>query len=118
LIATAHLPHPRQKKTWFGYCRDDGFIKTKHLGRLDLHGRWAVIKERWVGAFLSRDIVPGFSVMQRVEADDEWCAEAYMETDYSALTQSHFEEVVQNYAVFRLLGTHALNGAEESSANG
>jgi len=117
LIATAHLPHPRQKRTWFGYCRDDGFVKTKHLGRLDLHGRWASIRERWVSAFHSRDVVPGFSVMQRVQADDEWCAEAYMETDYSVLTQDHFEEVVKNYAIFRLLGAHALSGAEESIAD-
>lgn len=27
-----------------------------------------------------------------------------METDYSTVTQSVFEEVVKNYAIFRLLG--------------
>ena len=38
-----------------------------------------------------------------VSATDEWCAEAHMETNYSAIT-SDFEEVVRNYAMFRLLG--------------
>lgn len=116
LIVTAKTPHPRQKRTWFAYCRDDGFAKTKHLGRLDLHGRWASIKERWVNAFASRDVIPGFSVMQHVGAGDEWCAEAYMETDYSTLTQRHFEEVVKNYAIFRLLGAQRLNAAGDPNA--
>jgi hypothetical protein len=43
-------------------------------------------------------------VTQYVTHKDEWCAEAYMETDYGKLTQSHFEEVVKNYAVYRLVG--------------
>ena len=39
-----------------------------------------------------------------VTDDDEWCAEAYMKTDYSKLTQADFEKVLKDYAVFRLLG--------------
>ena len=35
MVFTAHRPHPKGKKTWFGYWRDDGFIKTKHRGRID-----------------------------------------------------------------------------------
>jgi len=38
-----------------------------------------------------------------IAADDEWCAEAYMETDYSKITQADFESVVKKYAVFNLL---------------
>lgn len=116
LIVTAHIPHPRQKKTWFGYCRDDGFVKTKHLGRLDLHNRWPAIRERWVGTFFAREVIAGFSVMQRVTAEDEWCAEAYMETDYSELTQKDFEEVVRNYAMFRLLNSQGRINLENSNA--
>ena len=50
------------------------------------------------------------SLRARVTAADEWCAEAYMETDYSTLTQSDFERVVRNYAVYRLVGA-SLSGA-------
>ena len=33
LIITAHTPHHHTKKTWFAYCRDDGFVKIKNRGR-------------------------------------------------------------------------------------
>lgn len=41
--------------------------------------------------------VPGLSVMHRVTWKDEWLAEAYMETDYSALSQSDFQKVLNDY---------------------
>jgi hypothetical protein len=44
------------------------------------------------------------SVLQKVTAADEWCAEAYMETDYAQITRGDFERTVRNYAIFRLLG--------------
>lgn len=46
--------------------------------------------------------------MQKVTPDDEWCAEAYMETDYDKLTQAEFEKVVRNYAIYRLLGNQDI----------
>jgi type I restriction enzyme M protein len=113
VVVTANVPHPRGKKTWFGYCRDDGFVKTKHRGRIDLYGRWPAIRDRWVNAFRNREVIRGFSLLHKVGAEDEWCAEAYMETDYSAITQKHFEQTVRDYAIFRLLGvqTGAATGA-------
>jgi len=42
--------------------------------------------------------------MKYVTHEDEWCAEAYMETDYSQLTRDDFEKVVKEYAVFKILG--------------
>ncbi len=35
LVLTANRPHPKGKKTWFGYFREDGFVKTKDRGRID-----------------------------------------------------------------------------------
>jgi type I restriction enzyme M protein len=45
---------------------------------------------------------PGESVMASVTADDEWVAEAYMETDYSTLTKADLEKVLLDYALFTL----------------
>jgi hypothetical protein len=45
----------------------------------------------------------GESVIQTVVAEDEWCAEAYMDTYYSTLTQSDFERTIKNYLVFKLM---------------
>jgi type I restriction enzyme M protein len=103
VVLTAHIPHPRKKKTWLGYCRDDGFTKRKHLGRIDLHGNWLAIKQSWVTAFRNKEIVRGYSVMRALEPDDEWCAEAFMRTDYSKLTKEDFERELKRYVVFQIL---------------
>jgi hypothetical protein len=41
-----------------------------------------------------------------------------METDYSSITQSHFEEVVKNYAMFRLLGATGMTDATADDDDG
>lgn len=103
MVWTAHKPHAESdRKTWFGYWKDDGFVKTKHRGRIDLNHRWESIRDHWVEMFRNREVHAGESVLQKVTHTDEWCAEAYMETDYSVLTQSAFEKVVRSYALFKL----------------
>lgn len=105
MVFTANVPHAESnRKTWFGYWRDDGFVKTKHRGRIDLQHRWTAIRDRWVETYRNREVRAGESVLKAIGPDDEWCAEAYMETDYSQITQKDFEQVVKNYAVFKLLG--------------
>ena len=100
MVFTAGVPHAESnRKTWFGYWRDDGFTKTKHLGRIDLDDRWPKIRDHWVDSFRNREVHAGESVMQMVGARDEWVAEAYMETDYSALTRKHFEKTLLDYAL-------------------
>jgi 16S rRNA G966 N2-methylase RsmD len=108
MVWIAGKPHAKSgKKTWFGYWRDDGFIKTKHKGRIDQYDHWPAIRDHWVEMYRNREVHAGESVMQAVTADDEWCAEAYMETDYSTLTQADFEKAVQSYALFKLFGQGA-----------
>lgn len=103
MVFRAHVPHGTScRKTWFGFWKNDGFIKAKHKGKVD-GGDWSNIKRKWVETFRNRETVIGESVMQYVTAEDEWCAEAYMETDYTKLTQADFEDVVKNYAIFKLL---------------
>ena len=104
MVFDAHKPHPTGFKTFFGYFRDDGFTKTKHMGRVDREGRWPSIRSRWLDLYLNREKEIGLSVPASVVAQDEWCAEAFMETDYSSITQGDFEEAVRSYAMFRLLG--------------
>lgn len=40
MIFTAHRKHPENHKTFFGYFKEDGFIKRKATGRTDLNGTW------------------------------------------------------------------------------
>ncbi|MGY1712792.1 class I SAM-dependent DNA methyltransferase [Geodermatophilus sp. SYSU D00758] len=106
MVFTAGIPHATSnKKTWFGYWREDGFVKTKHLGRIDQDLRWSGIRDHWVASFRNREVHAGESVMAMVGPDDEWVAEAYMETDYATLTQADLEAAILDYALFSLKRT-------------
>lgn len=103
MVFKAHVPHEiSDKKSWFGYWKDDGFVKTKHKGRIDLNGKWSSIRDHWVETYKNRDDIPGECIKYQVNAKDEWCAEAYMETDYSTITEDIFEETVKKYILFKL----------------
>jgi len=102
MVFTAHVPHPNGKKTWFGYWKDDGFIKVKNRGRIDGKEKWNEIKKHWVNSYLNKEVVAGHSVMKEIKSNDEWCAEAYMETDYSALSETDFVKHIKNYILFRI----------------
>jgi type I restriction enzyme M protein len=119
MVFTAHKPHAQSnRKTWFGYWKDDGFIKTKHMGRVDLDHRWEGIRDRWVEQFRNREVHADESVTMQVTADMEWIAEAYMEPDYERLNQSEFERVLREYAVFSLLReTGGIDEAAEEMAD-
>ena len=103
MVFTAHKKHPKDKETFFGYFKDDGFEKRKKLGRIDVHGKWNKIKEEWLYLFRNKKEIVGKSVMHHVTAKDEWCAEAYMETDYSVLNQSDFIQTVKQYIAYKFL---------------
>lgn len=103
MVFTAHKPHPKDKETFFGYLKNDGFEKRKKLGRIDVHNKWKSIKDEWLRLYRNRKEVAGKSVMHYVSWEDEWCAEAYMETDYSQLNQIDFERVVKQYIAYKFL---------------
>lgn len=112
VVLTAHVPHPTNKKTWFGYCRNDGFVKRKNKGRIDAYHTWQQIKEQWVSAYMNREVIPEFSVMRQVTAKDEWCAEAYLESRYDRLTDDDYLETIKNFYLF------SMKNAEEDVAEG
>jgi type I restriction enzyme M protein len=97
MVFTAHKPHPKNKETFFGYFKDDGFVKRKVQGRIDAYGKWNTIKQEWLTYYLNRKSKPGFSINTCVTAEDEWCAEAYMETDYSKLSKEHFLKTLKSF---------------------
>lgn len=112
MVWRAHTPHATtNKKTWFGYWKDDGFIKTKHRGRVD-SGRWPAIRDRWVEMFREGEEHAGESVKAKVGPNDEWVAEAYMATDYSTITEADFDAVVRDYAIFHMTGGQVVNEDE------
>jgi len=107
---SANLP------TFFGYFKDDGFTKRKNLGRIERinpetgEGIWAGIKSKWLSAYRNREQIAGLSAVKRVTFEDEWCAEAYMKTDYSTLKEDDFVNVLKDYAAFLIQSEKYSNG--------
>ena len=93
-------PHSEDKETFFGYFKDDGFEKRKGIGRVDIKNKWANIEKEWLYLYTHRMSKVGMSIVKHVSADDEWCAEAYMDTDYSNLCDDNFIETLRDYAAF------------------
>ena len=114
MVFTSHRPHAiENRKTWFGFWKRDGFVRTKHKGRIDQNDTWNTTRKLWVEAFRNREVRAGESVLHRVSATDEWCAEAYMETDYSEIDQNLFEDAVRTYVAYRLMGSEPDTGAAD-----
>lgn len=83
------------KPTWFGYWKDDGFKKEKKRGRIDL-GNY---KKKY--DFLMKNYryyeKLGFSVIKKVNFDDEWCAEAYIDIDFTNVPDNNFIHTMREY---------------------
>ena len=103
MIFTAHIKHSKNHNTWFGYLKDDGFEKRKHKGRVDLKNKWKDIKDYFIHLLKNKQEKVGISIQHHVEDSDEWCAEAYMETDYSTLTEKDFENTIKKYLSFYIM---------------
>ena len=94
------------KKTFFGYFKNDGFVKRKNLGRVErfVDGKslWEDIYKEWKYLYVNRVEKTGLSVLKEVSFEDEWLAEAYMETDYSELSHSDFERNIKELFAFEV----------------
>lgn len=93
------------RDTFFGYFKDDKFVKRKGLGRVERtdgagYSLWEQTEKEWLDLYKNKRERPGMSVMHKVNYEDEWLAEAYMETDYSALTQDDFQRTVNDYLAY------------------
>lgn len=101
-LGTRHENAPI-KETFFGYFKDDGFIKRKNLGRVEktkknsTEGCWADIESKWLELYRARKTETGLSITKKVSANDEWLCEAYMETDYSNLSDQDFDQTIKEY---------------------
>ena len=96
------MPHPDNFETFFGYYKEDGFVKKKNLGRVDIKNKWLNIEKEWLSLYENRLEKPGLSAKKRVSYNDEWLCEAYMETDYSKLTEIDFEKSIKCFLAYKV----------------
>lgn len=102
MLWEAHSPHNNEVPTFFGYCKDDGFVKRKKLGRVDAYKKWDSIKQSWLELYRTLTVKDGQSALKCVKWDDEWLCEAYMKTDYSTLKESDFEQTIRDYYAYKI----------------
>ena len=99
MVFKAKEPHPPEYKTYFGYWKNDGFIKKRN-GRADYNNQWENIKKHWVTSYKNRDEIINQSVKVYVTANDEWCAEAYLKTDFTHIPENNFITKLKNYCLY------------------
>ena len=58
------------------------------------------IRDKWLHLYQTRTAEDGLSALHKVSYEDEWCAEAYMETDYSTLSEKDFVKKLVDYSAF------------------
>lgn len=106
MIFTLGKPHLNSdgttNETFFGFYREDGFVKKKNLGRIeqfdgDGNSKWKEIENRWIRLYRNKTVVDGLSACKEISGDAEWLCEAYMKTDYSTLSEKDFQNTINNY---------------------
>ena len=75
-------------------------MKRKKIGRVDAFGTWKSIEKEWLTLYRNRDVADGLSARHCVGHKDEWLCEAYMQTDYTKLTQEDFQQTVNDYLAY------------------
>jgi len=117
IVFKAKEKHPQNYKTYFGYWRDDSFIKRKNTGRSDYNHTWLKTKQIWLNNYKNKEEIAGHSIKRVVDANDEWCVEAYMETDYSDLRKKNFKETLKKFLVNEFANNLIKNISEKSVYN-
>ena len=105
MVFKAHIKHEDSNNNVFlARWLDDGFVTVPHSGRFDKNGNWISIKNEWLRELkgLSKDNNKRF-LRKELKVNDEWLAEAYVETDYSQLNDTDFINQIKKYALFKYL---------------
>ena len=79
-----------------------GTIPSTDEGRIDKYHKWNAIKKEWRDAFINKK-VSDKSILHKVVASSEWCAEAYMQTDYSEIDELDLVDSLKEYTIFHIL---------------
>ena len=93
MVFRAHEKH--NKPTWFGYWKDDGFIKDKRKGRINL-GKYEEKYNLLMENYRYYEKI-GFSIMKKIDYTDEWCCEAYMDIDFTDIPKIDFINTMREY---------------------
>lgn len=101
MVFEAHKPHNENSKTWFGYWKEDGYIKVRPYGRVDYRHLYRdKIRKNWLDSYFGKKEIDGLSILRHVEGSDEWLVEPYIHTNFESLKDEDFENSLREYSTF------------------
>ena len=108
MVFKAHIPHDENRAVFFGRWKDDGFKVIPHNGRKD-SGLWNNIKKEWIEQ-IDGTATPNDKIFlkKKINREDEALAEAYIETDYSKLTDADFERTLKKFTLYKYMDENGL----------
>ena len=108
MVFKAHVPHDSTKASFFARWQDDGFKVIPHNGRKD-SGKWNDIRKKWI------DQIDGTApnddhvwLKRKIKTTDEALAEAYIQTDFSLLNDSSFENTLKKYSLYKYMDQNGM----------
>lgn len=108
MVFKAHIKHDRNKAVFFARWKDDGFKVIPHNGRKDF-GEWTSIRTEWIEQIDgTAETNPYVWLKKKISPEDEALAEAYIETNYTQLTDDDFERTLKKYALFKYMEDNGL----------
>ena len=54
-------------------------------------------------SYFNKKEIKELSTLKALKPDDEWCAEAYMKTDYEKLNEEDFEKTIKNFLSYKFI---------------
>lgn len=108
MVFKAHVKHDENKAVFFARWKNDGFKVIPHNGRKDF-GEWSSIRAEWIDQIDgTAKTNPYVWLKKKISPKDEALSEAYIETDYTQLTDGDFERTLKKYALFKYMEDNGL----------
>ena len=108
MVFKAHIKHDENKSVFLARWQDDGFVVIPHNGRKN-GGLWDTIREEWInqmdGTATANEYV---WLKKKINISDEALAEAYIKTDYSALSDKDFETTLKKLSLYKYMEEKGL----------
>jgi len=113
LVFRAHVPHSQYQETFFGYWKEDGFLKDRALGRYDSNNTWTEIKKKWLFDFKNKKNTD-YTLCRKVNSSEEWCVEKYLEIEHSKINLDLFNSVLKEYSGYLFLNNLSDSVSKDS----
>ncbi len=101
-VFETNRPHNyKDDEVIFYDLRDDGLVKAKNKGRIDLYNKWESIEKDLLEA-LKPNAEPDDIILVKttITKDDEWLLYDHSKTDYTKLNETDFMKTVSEYLIF------------------